>query len=777
MPNETLLQPIRRIVLLLMLPPIFLVASLRAGAQTTQQPLPVPKALGSPAAGAEAVATLEADQQHQDGSVFFADGHVDLRYLNARLRADHVEYHEDTQIALAHGNVMLDYLTQHVEANDARYELKTGRGRFHHVRATFAVQRKFSPTLLVSPNPLYFEAEEVERVDESTYRLHQAWLTVCDPDRPTWKFYAPLATVELRKTVHLENGNFRLLTVPVLYLPYATFPAEKQRNSGFLIPEPGESSRKGYVLGEGVYWAPTDWMDGTLGAYYFSKRGWSQKAEVRMKPWENASLTASYFGVLDRGLEQQGAPPINQGGHEERLTFTALLPGNWRAVADLDQLSSLTFRLAWFETYTLAVNSEVRNTAFLSNSFSGFNLSFAALSYENFFSATPANSITLRTAPEARFSSVDQAPFHQIPLYFSFSAFTGAVHRGEDVTPFSTPGFVSRSEFAPSVTLPLHWGPWLDVAPSFTLRSTYYAGQMQNGEFVDHGISRTTEEFSVDIRPPTIERVWDEGDTKWKHAIEPEIVYSVVNGVNDFGRFVRFDEDETLTDTNEIEYGITQRLYRRRGSGDAQELITWKLVQKYFFDPTFGGALVPGQRNVFQTLDSLTPFAFADVPRHFSPIVSDLRIDPGKHYDVQFIVNYDPQRNRLTAIGTLVKLKPYKESFLTLAHFSVLNLPDDPIPPPVNFTQRSNQVRALIGYGDLTRRGFNATIGASYDLTQGGFQNQIAEVSYNGSCCGIGFEYRKFSFGTIRNENQFMGIFRIANLGSLGNLRRQEKVF
>jgi len=584
--------------------PFSLLASSRAGAQTKQNAPPAPKTLGSPAPGTEAVATLEADQQHQAGSVFFADGHVDLRYLSARLRADHVEYHEDTQIALAHGNVMLDYLTQHVEANDARYELKTGRGTFHHVRATFAVQRRPTPTLLISTNPLYFEAEEVERVDENTYRLRKAWLTVCDPDRPTWKFYAPLATVELRKTVHLENGNFRLLTVPVLYLPYATFPAEKQRNSGFLLPEPGENSRKGYVFGEGVYWAPTDWMDGTLGAYYYSRRGWSQKAEIRMKPWENASLTASYFGVLDRGLEQVGAPAINQGGHEERLTFTALLPGNWRAVADLDQLSSLTFRLAWFETYTQAVNSEVRNTAFLSNSFSGFNLSFAALSYENFFSATPATSITLRTAPEVRFSSVDQAPFHQIPLYFSLSTFTGAVHRGEDVTPFSTPGFVSRSEFAPSVTLPLHWGPWLDVTPSFTLRSTYYAGQMQSGEFVDHGISRTTEEFSIDIRPPTIERVWDEGDTKWKHVIEPDIIYSVVNGVNDFGRFVRFDEDETLTDTNEIQYGITQRLYRRRGSGDTQELITWRLVQKYFFDPTFGGALIPGRSNVFtSTID------------------------------------------------------------------------------------------------------------------------------------------------------------------------------
>ena len=162
--------------------------------------------------------------------------------------------------------------------------------------------------------------------------------------------------------------------------------------------------------------------------------------------------------------------------------------------------------------------------------------------------------------------------------------------------------------------------------------------------------------------------------------IEPDIVYRYVNGVNDFGRFVRFDEDETLTDTNEVEYGITQRLFRRTARAAREEFITWRLVQKYFFDPTFGGALVPGQPNVFQTLDALTPFAFADVARHFSPIVSDLTIEPGKRCDTQFIVNYDPQRNRLTAIGTLLKLKPYKESFLTLAHFSTLNLPLNPSP-------------------------------------------------------------------------------------------------
>lgn len=720
--------------------------------------------------------TLQADQQRLVGKIFYADGNVDVVYESARLRADHIEYNTETQEINARGHVQLDYKNQHVEAADASYNLRTGQGAFHEVRGTFTVQRKPSATLLVSPNPIYFEAREAERVSEDEYKIRGAWLTVCNPDRPTWKFYAPKATIRLQKSVLLENGNFRVLSVPVLYLPYATIPGEKRRDSGFLVPQAGRTTQKGTVLGDAFYWAPLDWLDTTVGGEYYSARGWSQRGEFRMKPWEDTSLDATYFGVIDRGLEQPGGPPLRQGGHEAKLLFTSDMPQGWRAVADLDQLTSLTFRLAWSATFTQAVNSEVRNDAFLSKNFDGYSLDFAALSYRNYLSATPQTSMILRTAPEARISSVDRRLFERLPLYFSFDAFTGAVNRQDNVTPFSTPNFVERSEVAPTIALPLHFGDWLDAAPSFTFRSTNYGGQEVNGAFVNEAFFRNTEEFRLDARLPTIERVFGGGDTKWKHVIEPHFTYQYVNGVNDFGRFVRFDEDETLTDTNEIEYGVTQRLYRR-SDGGSEEVLDWTLAQKYFFDPTFGGALVAGQPNVFQTLDELTPFAFADEPRHFSPIVSDLRIEPGKRYDTEFIVNYDPNLNRMTAIGTLLKLKPYKESFVTLAHFSVLNLPLNPPSPPPNFRQRSNQVRALVGYGDMNRHGWNVMFGASYDFSQSVFQNQIAEITYNGNCCGIGFEYRKFSFGAIRNENQYSIVIRIANLGSVGNMRRQEKIF
>src|ERR1700684_3419880 len=209
--NAIFSNSVRRLALCLALLPLF--------AATPQslwgQAAPLKPLVGLTAGGE---ATLEADQQRQVGKIFYADGHVEVHYQNARLRADHAEYDSEKQVVVAHGNLQLDYLTQHIEADDGRYELVTHHGTFHHVRGTFVVQRRPSTTLLISPNPLYFDAEEADRVDEDTYVIQHAWLTVCDPDRPTWKFYAPKATIRLQKTVHLENGNFRLFTIPILYL-------------------------------------------------------------------------------------------------------------------------------------------------------------------------------------------------------------------------------------------------------------------------------------------------------------------------------------------------------------------------------------------------------------------------------------------------------------------------------------------------------------------------------------------------------------------------------
>lgn len=714
------------------------------------------------------VVELEAKQQRREGRVFYADGDVEIRYQNLRLRADHVEFNSETGQAAARGNIRFELDNQLIEGSEAQYNLKTGQGSFRDVQGAIRVQRQPNPNVLLSNNPLTFEAREIERVDALTYQVHGAWLTVCEPDKPIWKFYAPKATINLGRSVVLVNANFRIFSIPILYLPVASAPVgPRVRQSGFLLPHFASTTRKGFVVGDAFYWAPTEWADLTIGAEHMSRRGWSQTAEFRARPWEDMRLDVNFFNVVDRGLPGPGGVRVPQGGHSTRVLFDANLAGGWRAAAEINQLSSLRFRLAFSETFAEAVNSEVRTSAFVVNSFRGFRLDFHALNYKNFLSADPETAVVLRRAPGVQFSSVEQAPWKQVPVYFGFQVSAAAIHRSDPN--LKTPDAVQRTEIAPRVTVPLRWGPWLGLTPTFTLRTTRYGSQVLAGTVVGDSVRRTTGEVNLDVRPPALARVWEREGTKWKHSIEPQIIYRFVDGVNEFGRFLRLDEGDTLTDTNEVYYAVTQRLFRRRNGGQAEELISWRVAQKYYFDPTFGGALVPGTRNVFQALNSLTPFAFADGERRLSPVVSDVRVTPGGRYDAQFRVDIDPQRGKLTAVGTLVNVSPYSEVRLTLAHFATrANSVLQPL---------SNQVRAIVGYGDINRKGLNGSFAISYDVTQQFMQNQVVQVSFNGNCCGIAFEFRRLALGPVRSENQYRVAFLIANIGTFGNLRRQEKIF
>ena len=708
---------------------------------------------------------LEAQQQRKEGNTFYADGDVDIHYEAMRLRADHAQYNSETGEARVRGHVRYDSDTQSLEAADGIYNVRTGQGTFHSVLGTVRAVRLSNKNVLVSQNPFRFSAREVRRTSEQNYVVYNAWVTVCPADRPTWKFYTRRAYIRIDKGAHLHSANFRLLGMPILYLPYASVPVGQHlRQSGFLIPEIGQSTLKGFILGDAFYWAPVSWFDTTANGELFSRRGESLNLDMRAKPTDDFSASYHFFGVEDRGLVTNGVL-MKQGGHESHFTLDAELPHGWRAVADLNTLSSLTFRLAFATTYAEAVDPEVASTAFVTNNFQGFSVNFAASEYKDYFSVTPETSIALHSAPEVRFDSVDIAPW-KWPVYLGIDTYADGVSRTDPNQ--ETSAFVSRTEIAPRVTLPLRWGPWIGLTSTFAVRVTRYGEQDSTGGLLNNSLVEKTAELTVDLRPPSFDRIYGDGDSRWKHVIEPDVTYRYVTGINDFAGILRFDENDTLTDTNELEYSVTQRLFRGTSNG-TDEVLSWRVSQIYYFDPTFGGALVPGQRNVFQAVDSLSPFAFADGLRRFSPVTSELRLTPGGPYEVELIQNYDTQKNQLLATGTLLKLKPYRQSFLTLAHF--LTHGDTVLQP------RSNQVRLQGGYGEVNRPGFNLTTGLSYDFLNHFIQDQSVIASYNGSCCGLAFEFRRLALGTVREENQFRVAFLIANLGTAGNIRRQEKLY
>src|SRR5207244_12974546 len=88
-----------------------------------------------------------------------------------------------------------------------------------------------------------------------------------------------------------------------------------------------------------------------------------------------------------------------------------------------------------------------------------------------------------------------------------------------------------------------------------------------------------------------------------------------------------------------------------------------------------------------------------------------------------------------------------------------------------------NQVSVLLGYWHTNKAGFSGAANLGFDANLGFLQYSAAQIAYNWDCCGFSVEYRRFALGSVRNENQLRFNFALANIGSFGNLRRQEKLF
>ena len=179
--------------------------------------------------------------------------------------------------------------------------------------------------------------------------------------------------------------------------------------------------------------------------------------------------------------------------------------------------------------------------------------------------------------------------------------------------------------------------------------------------------------------------------------------------------------------------------------------MTLELVQKYFLDPTFGGALVSGQRNVFTTTVDLTGIAFLNQPRHLSPLVSRLRVETSARTDAEWDLDYDFQHSRVNASTLLAN---YHIGQVTIGGGdAILQIPEQTPPPPGGpQPSRYNQFRAALGYGRPTKRGFSAASSFGFDAEAQRLQFVSAQTTYNWDCCGMTLEYRSYSVANVRTK-------------------------
>jgi LPS-assembly protein len=807
----------------------------------------IPEAHVVPVPPAGVPVRIEANAQTyvktDGGGLYTLSGHVVIHYKDYVISADHATYNQDTSDVVAEGNLHLDggpdeahfvakHGTMNLDAHTAHlYDVTgtLGEGRSSQVRTVTTVMpgvgtMQQTKAVFSSSSPFALSGKELIQLGEERYHVIRGTMTSCALPEPDWQLVAHNFFLEngvaRGKNSIFELGALPLFhKVPVFYMPYVTHAVNgDSRQSGFEIPMFGKDTQKGWIFGEDVYFVLGRSADLMLGAEYFSKRGFAPTGLFRYKGRGYDFATFRFNSLLDRL-----SGPENQGGVDLLFDARHDFDSETRTAADVEYLSSYTYRQAFENSYAVAINSEVKSQVFLSHSHNGLAEGISFSRYQSFESSAGSpngeEEIRILHLPVLQFDGVDQY-LDGTPLMWGVNATGTSLSRSEPG--FETSPAVPRFDLYPHMAFPLHFDGWT-VRPVLALRDTFY-GKSQNpgppGMLPterDASLNRADFEASVDLRPPAVMRdftaPWLEhllgGDLR--HVIEPDVEYRYVVGINNFNSVLKFDGVDVASDTREVDYFLTQRLFVRDRQphpctgddalgpdetcgGGTSDWLTWRVGQKYFFDPDFGHAVTPGTRNVLDTTLALSGVAFLNRPRNYSPIISRLRLQTTSATNLEWDVDYDTKTGRLDSSNLFASYKHGDFTFsISDAHLHTLTGPptlgttgtSSGSSPGTGTTTTSssttevnyNQLRLTAIYGSPIKPGLSLGVNTGYDFTLNNLQYFSVQTNYNWNCCGLSFEVRRYALGTVPEHTTFLYNFTLANIGTAGSLSWAQRVF
>jgi len=195
------------------------------------------------------------------------------------------------------------------------------------------------------------EADAVYMHQANRIELDHVVYTTCPPGSAAWKLRAQHITLDTRKLRGVgRNARVVFKGVPILYLPWISFPLSSARQTGLLFPTLGSSSRNGATLSTPWYWNIAPNKDLTLTPTIYSRRGIDTGLEYRL-------LTSSGSGIL-----QANYLPEDHVTHIDRSWLRLHANshfGAWRAQVNAESTSDTHY----FEDF--ADGPQVSSTIFL----------------------------------------------------------------------------------------------------------------------------------------------------------------------------------------------------------------------------------------------------------------------------------------------------------------------------------------------------------------------------------------------------------------------------
>jgi len=693
------------------------------------------------------VILLSDSQSRITQTRYRAEGHVKITFQDMIATGDEAQYDMDTREGFIVGHVRFSQKDQWLTCSRAEFNFNSQTGVFYN--ASGYTDRQFS-----------IKGHTILKTGPDTYRVEDSFVTSCQEKRPKWVFQASRMDIRVDHTARLHNTVFRIKGIPVFYAPYLVLPMEKkERSSGFTPFHTGTSTSKGRVLSDAYYQTLGKSADATVYGDYFTLRGLAIGGIFRANPNPETHFYVEAYGINDK---------LNQGGAQLTVDGVSQLKDDWRAVARVNITSSFTFQQAFSDTFRAATVPQELATAFLTRDHDSLSTNIAFERQEVLF---PIRSLVIRKVPSVEFLSLG-TPLGNSPLILSFRTSLDGISRTDSQMETH---FIQRLDFYPRLTLRLPEIKGFSLVPTVGVRETYYGAQLSSDSesgVTNSSLNRRYTDLSLELRMPILEgNVSFPWLGKMQHTIEPYITYRWIHGINDFDKTIRFDEQDAIADTNEIEYGIVNRFFRNRttgtGTNENQEFMSFALVQKYYFDPTFGGAFRPEQPNSFYPLDTVTGFYQTGTLSNLAPVSAILEVSPqnGIHNDVR--VDYDTRLQQLRD-ESLSSYWHQAKFVISATYFRNQDLQPNML--------AANHIQGQIGYSSPRQQGFASSFTVSYNLKTGQWLNSNTRVNYTWNCCGVAVEFDQFDLG-LRIESKFSFSFMLKGIGNFGNLKRPESLF
>lgn len=488
---------------------------------------------------------INADHMSQSlaEGIYTAEGNVIVRWQGQTLAADKVKYAAATHMLYANGSVVLTKDSAVLKGETLVMNIDSGRA-------------EMDSTLLTTPNTgMTITAEKLIRINESEYSGTTTELTSCDLTDPSWKFSAGTLKVDLQGYATGRNVIFYIKNIPVLYLPWMTYPVVLEKTSGLLFPRFGHSKKRGVQLDIPVYLVISPSQDLQLDLDIMSRRGVGTGVEYRYIRTRGSEGHINAYQIYDK-LENRWRWQLAQE-HKEIFSRDANLRMAVNATSDGTFLNDFGEKSG---DYNRQSSDTIINTLRTWQNYAATSY----LRYSDNLYATD-NRATLQTLPSLGMADVRHSIF-SLPLYFDLDSFADNLYR----------------EAAPSGQR-LYLFPRITLLPfrSSYLQTTLFAGAHIRGYATDRRDSSSgIQTSSGDLLPEagvrlstSLTRIYDANFQllkKIRHEIIPELRYGYVPD-HDQQRLPFYDYSDRIIHRNMLSLSATSLINGKFISGDVTE--------------------------------------------------------------------------------------------------------------------------------------------------------------------------------------------------------------